>query len=103
MKSEDPWGTALIMDKGEYASKRHDRISLVYLNVTRSQSRSEQEGELVTGTSLVTLAHLVAEVGCSKLFVKMLRDQENMKFQKFTRHVIYSLEGKIWLNTCFCK
>ena len=40
----------------EYASKRHEVISLVCLNVT---VRGGKGGEVVAGVSVITLVHLV--------------------------------------------
>lgn len=71
-----PWQEPLLGVRVQYTSKRHERILLVHLNVPKSQ-KGEPGGELVKGTSLITLVHLVRRVA-HRLFVGMLRHQGHM-------------------------
>lgn len=57
-------GSTFIGDQGGVHKKKHERVSLVCVIVTVSQSG--QEGEPVVGTRLITLVPLVTWVGCSQ-------------------------------------
>lgn len=63
----------------EYTSKRHKEMSLVCLNVARSYQGRAKRGTFGRGP-LYHIGHLVTWVGCSHLFVGVLRQQENVKF-----------------------
>lgn len=64
-----------------YASQRHAGISRVCLKVTGSQLRLIR-GELVAETSLITLVCLAPGWVIYALFVRIVRCQENMKYEK---------------------
>lgn len=42
-KNWDPWASGVVAVRGEYKSKMHEGILLVYLNVPRTQGRARRE------------------------------------------------------------
>lgn len=66
-ESEDMWTSDFLGVKVKYTSKRHEGISSMQLNATRSQGG--QEGEPVAGTSAIMLVQLVTWAGCPQQFV----------------------------------
>ena len=66
----------------DYASQRHAGISRVCLKVTGSQLRLTRGELVVAETSLITLVCLAPGWVIYALFVRIVRCQENMKYEK---------------------
>ena len=66
----------------DYASQRHAGISRVCLKFTGSQLRLTRGELVVAETSLITLVCLAPGWVIHALFVKIVRCQENMKYEK---------------------
>lgn len=66
----------------DYASQRHAGISRVCLKVTGSQLRLTRGELVVAETSLNTLVCLAPGWVIYALFVRIVRCQENMKYEK---------------------
>ena len=72
----------------EYTSKRREGISLACLNVIMSQL-GEQKENLWQGPALSHWCTWSPGQGVHSLFVGMLRNQKNMKFEEFTIQLFY--------------